>query len=126
MYNLLPLFLSLDIPYVLYPGSGVVLDCIDSLSLQPYLLMPIFIWDCVAFFLHIYTICGFYVYVSYSFFFRRPQPNCLPVTHTLINEQNVMLIYNARGVGSAIKRGQIFAWLKDKNMIYIYSKKLIQ
>ena len=44
-----------------------------------------------SFFLHIYT-CGFYVYIRYSFFFRRPQPNCLPVTHTLINEHHVMLV----------------------------------
>ena len=53
--------------------------------------MPIFILEGVPFFLHIYT-CGFYVYVRYSFFFRRPQPNCLPVTHTLINEHHVMLV----------------------------------
>ena len=54
-------------------------------------LHDIFIREGVPFFLHIYT-CGFYVYVRYSFFFRRPQPNCLPVTHTLINEHHVMLV----------------------------------
>ena len=89
--------------------------------------MPFFIAEVVPFFItYLYT-CGFYVYVyvCYSFFFRRPQPNCLPVTHPLIYGITLCAC-NVCAKGSAIKREQIFAWLKDKKLIYAYSKKLFQ
>ena len=45
----------------LYPGSGVLLDWIDSWSLHPYLLNPFYLffrkfWPSVAFFLSLYAL----------------------------------------------------------------------
>ena len=58
-----------------YPGSGVVLDCIDSWSLHPYLLLQ-FDWrysltDAYLIYVHSHLVCGQFSWTQFDPWLRK-------------------------------------------------------